>query len=97
VLRPGSATWKGFGTVRLYIGNLPYSMTDEELGEAFAPHGELTSARVIIDRDTGRSRGFGFVEYGSEEEGKAAISAMDGQEVDGRPLRVNEAHERERR
>lgn len=83
--------------MRLYIGNLPYSMTDEGLEEAFAPHGELASARVIIDRDTGRSRGFGFVEYGSDDEGKAAMQAMDGQEVDGRPLRVNEAHERERR
>lgn len=83
--------------VRLYIGNLPYSMTDEGLGEAFAPHGELASARVIIDRDTGRSRGFGFVEYSSDDEGKAAMLAMDGQEVDGRALRVNEAHERERR
>lgn len=83
--------------MRLYIGNLPYSMTDEGLGEAFAPHGELTSARVIIDRDTGRSRGFGFVEYSSDDEGKAAMQAMDGHEVDGRPLRVNEAHERERR
>jgi cold-inducible RNA-binding protein len=83
--------------VRLYIGNLPYSMTDEGLEEAFAPHGELASARVIIDRDTGRSRGFGFVEYSSDDEGKAAMQAMDGHEVDGRPLRVNEAHERERR
>ena len=83
--------------MRLYIGNLPYSMTDEGLEEAFAPHGELASARVIIDRDTGRSRGFGFVEYSSDDEGKAAMQAMDGQEVDGRPLRVNEAHERERR
>ncbi|MBT5773922.1 MAG: RNA-binding protein [Dehalococcoidia bacterium] len=83
--------------MRLYIGNLPYSMTDEGLEEAFAPHGELASARVIIDRDTGRSRGFGFVEYSSDDEGKAAMQAMDGHEVDGRPLRVNEAHERERR
>ncbi len=83
--------------MRLYIGNLPYGMTDEGLEEAFAPHGELASARVIIDRDTGRSRGFGFVEYSSDDEGEAAMQAMDGQEVDGRALRVNEAHERERR
>lgn len=83
--------------MRLYIGNLPYSMTDEGLEEAFAPHGELTSARVIIDRETGRSRGFGFVEYSNDDQGKAAMQAMDGLEVDGRPLRVNEAHERERR
>jgi cold-inducible RNA-binding protein len=83
--------------VRLYIGNLPYSMTDEGLEQAFAPHGELTSARVIIDRETGRSRGFGFVEYSNDEQGKAAMEAMDGHELDGRPLRVNEAHERERR
>lgn len=72
-------------------------MTDEGLEEAFAPHGELTSARVIIDRETGRSRGFGFVEYSNDDQGKAAMQAMDGQDVDGRPLRVNEAHERERR
>jgi len=83
--------------VRLCIGNLPYSMTDEGLEEVFAPHGELASARVIIDRDTGRSRGFGFVEYGNDDEGKAAMQPMDGQEVDGLSLRVNEAHERERR
>jgi len=83
--------------VRLYIGNLPYSMTDEGLEQAFAPHGTLSSARVILDRDTGRSRGFGFVEYQNDDEAKAAMEAMDGQEVDGRPLRVNEAHERERR
>jgi RNA recognition motif-containing protein len=72
-------------------------MTDEGLEEVFAPHGELASARVIIDRDTGRSRGFGFVEYGNDDEGKAAMQPMDGQEVDGLSLRVNEAHERERR
>ena len=83
--------------MRLYIGNLPYSMTDEGLEQAFAPHGTLSSARVILDRDTGRSRGFGFVEYQNDDEAKAAMEAMDGQEVDGRPLRVNEAHERERR
>jgi cold-inducible RNA-binding protein len=93
--RPGGG--ERSGTVRLCIGNLPYSMTDEGLEEVFAPHGELASARVIIDRDTGRSRGFGFVEYGNDDEGKAAMQPMDGQEVDGLSLRVNEAHERERR
>ena len=96
-MRASAGGEERFRAVRLYIGNLPYSMTDEGLEEAFAPHGTLVSARVIMDRDTGRSRGFGFVEYGSDAEGQAAMQAMDGQEVGGRALRVNEAHERERR
>jgi len=78
---------------KLYVGNLPFSTTDEDLRELFAAHGSVESARVITDRETGRSRGFGFVEL---DDGGAenAIRALDGKDVGGRTLRVNEAHER---
>jgi RNA recognition motif-containing protein len=82
---------------KLYVGNLTYEVTDSALEQLFAPHGTVQSAQVIMDRDTGRSKGFGFVEMGSEQEAKAAIAAMNGKEVDGRALTVNEAKPREDR
>jgi RNA recognition motif-containing protein len=80
-------------TKRIYVGNLPFSTTDEELEELFARHGAVESAKVITDRETGRSRGFGFVEMGADD-ADSAIQALDGKDVDGRALRVNEARER---
>jgi cold-inducible RNA-binding protein len=82
---------------KLYVGNLTYGVTDSTLEQMFAPHGTVQSAQVIMDRDTGRSKGFGFVEMGSDQEAKAAIAAMNGKEVDGRALTVNEAKPREER
>jgi RNA recognition motif-containing protein len=76
---------------RLYVGNLPYSATDDSLRTLFEAHGSVTSAQVIVDRDTGRSKGFGFVEMGNDQEAQAAIAALNGQQVDGRALTVNEA------
>jgi RNA recognition motif-containing protein len=76
---------------KLYVGNLPYSVGDQELEQMFAAHGAVQSAQVIMDRDTGRSKGFGFVEMGSDQEAQAAIAAMNGVERDGRSLTVNEA------
>ena len=81
---------------RIYVGNLPFSTTDEELEQIFAQHGAVASARVITDRETGRSRGFGFVEMDADAADQA-IQALDGTDLGGRPLRVNEARERERR
>lgn len=83
--------------MKLYVGNLPYSMTDSDLQSLFEQHGTVQSAQVIIDRDTGRSKGFGFVEMGSSEEGQAAIQALHDQEINGRKLTVNEARPREDR
>jgi RNA recognition motif-containing protein len=82
---------------KLYVGNLTYGVTDSTLEQMFAPHGTVQSAQVIMDRDTGRSKGFGFVEMGSDQEAQAAIRAMNGKEVDGRALTVNEAKPREDR
>lgn len=82
---------------RLYVGNLPFSATESELRELFESHGELESVRVITDRETGRSRGFAFVEFQEQSAAEAAMSALDGRDMGGRPLRVNEANERERR
>src|SRR3984893_10145924 len=76
---------------KLYVGNLAYSVSDSDLQQMFAPHGTVQSAQVIMDRDTGRSKGFGFVEMNSDEEAQAAIAALNGQERDGRALTVNEA------
>ena len=83
--------------MNIYVGNLPFEMTDEELEVAFTEFGEVSSARVIIDRFSGRSRGFGFVEMGNDTEGEAAIAAMNGKEITGRPLTVNAARPREDR
>jgi RNA recognition motif-containing protein len=76
---------------KLYVGNLAYAVTDSDLQEMFAAHGTVTSAQIIMDRDTGRSKGFGFVEMGTDAEAQAAIAALNGQERDGRSLTVNEA------
>jgi RNA recognition motif-containing protein len=76
---------------KLYVGNLAYGVTDSDLEQMFAPHGTVQSAQIIMDRDTGRSKGFGFVEMGSDQEAQAAIAALNGQQVDGRSLTVNEA------
>src|SRR5262245_46668511 len=79
---------------RLYVGNLGYAVTNNDLSTMFAAHGTVESAQVIMDRDTGRSKGFGFVEMKTEHEAQAAIQALNGQEKDGRPLTVNEAKPR---
>ena len=76
---------------KLYVGNLTYGVTDGDLQQMFAPHGAVQSAQVIMDRDTGRSKGFGFVEMGNDQEAQAAIQALNGKESDGRALKVNEA------
>ena len=76
---------------KLYVGNLSYEVTDAELAKLFEAHGAVQSAQVIMDRDTGRSKGFGFVEMKSDEEAKAAIAALNGKETGGRQLTVNEA------
>jgi RNA recognition motif-containing protein len=76
---------------KLYVGNLTYGVTDSDLEQLFAAHGTVQSAQVIMDRDTGRSKGFGFVEMGSDAEAQAAIQALNGKESDGRALTVNEA------
>lgn len=80
---------------KLYVGNLPYSVTDASLQELFAPHGGVRSAKVITDRDSGRSKGFGFVEMNSDQEAQAAIAALNGKPVEGRNLTVNEARPKE--
>src|SRR5206468_13010570 len=82
---------------KLYVGNLSYNVTDADLEQLCAQHGTVQSAHVIQDRDTGRSKGFGFVEMGSDEEAQAAIAALNGQEHDGRALTVNEAKPKEDR
>jgi hypothetical protein len=82
---------------KLYVGNLAYSVRDESLQGAFSQFGTVTSAKVMMDRETGRSKGFGFVEMGSDAEAQAAINGMNGQPLEGRPLVVNEARPREER
>ena len=82
---------------KLYVGGLPYSTTEDALEQLFSEHGTVESAKVITDRDTGRSRGFGFVEMESSAEAQAAISALNGTDLDGRTLTVNEAKPRENR
>ena len=81
---------------RIYVGNLPYSTTEDELREVFGEHGNVNSVDILLDRNTGRSRGFGFVEMDDADADKA-IDALNGREMDGRPLRVNEARERRER
>jgi RNA recognition motif-containing protein len=82
---------------KLYVGNLSYEVTDSALEQMFAGHGTVQSAQVIMDRDTGRSKGFGFVEMSSDQEAQNAIQALHGQQVGGRSLTVNEARPREDR
>ncbi len=76
---------------KLYVGNLPYGVTDSDLQQLFGAHGTVQSAQVIMDRDTGRSKGFGFVEMSTDAEAQAAIAELNGKEVEGRALTVNEA------
>lgn len=83
--------------MRLYVGNLSYSSTEEGLREAFEAYGSVESATIITDRDTGRSRGFGFVEMPDDEEAQRAIEGLNGKAVDGRTLTVNEAQSRPQR
>jgi len=82
---------------KLYVGNLPYSATEETLTEKFSEFGSVESAKVITDRDTGRSKGFGFVEMANQAEAQAAIDALDGTDYDGRPMKVNIAKPMEKR
>ena len=82
---------------KLYVGNLSYGVTDSTLAQLFEAHGTVQSAQVIMDRDTGRSKGFGFVEMGSDAEAQAAIAALNGKDMEGRSLTVNEARPREER
>jgi RNA recognition motif-containing protein len=83
--------------IKLYVGNLPFSTDDAQLRSMFEQHGQVVSASIIMDRDTGRPRGFGFVEMADDNEGRNAIQAMNGQSVDGRNIVVNEAKPREAR
>lgn len=82
---------------KLFVGGLPFAMSEDELNDAFAAHGKVASAVIIKDRDTGRSKGFGFVEFDNDEEGKAAEKALNGTELGGRSITVNEARAREER
>ena len=84
-------------STKLYVGNLSFDTTDQDLRDVFAEIGTVESTNIIEDRDTGRSRGFAFVEMSSQEEAQNAISELDGKEVDGRNLKVNEAKPRENR
>ncbi len=79
---------------KLYVGNIAYSMDNDSLKEMFTPFGDVTSAQIIMDRDSGRSKGFGFVEFSNTKEAQAAIDKMNGKEFDGRALTVNEARPR---
>lgn len=83
--------------MKLYVGNLSYNMSDGDLDQLFSTYGTVRSAQVIMDRDTGRSKGFGFVEMSSEQEAQAAIQGLHGKEVEGRTLTVNEARPKEER
>lgn len=82
---------------KLYVGNLPYGVSSSDLEQVFEEYGTVESAQVIADRDTGRSKGFGFVEMRNDQEAQAAIQALNGQDFNGRPLTVNEAKPREDR
>jgi len=82
---------------RLYVGNLPFGITDQDLGSIFAEVGQVVSAKVVMDRDTGRSKGFGFVEMNTDEEAAKAISQFNGGELEGRQLKINEARPMEPR
>jgi len=83
--------------MNIYVGNLPFSVSDQDLEAQFAEFGEVSSARVISDRDTGRSKGFGFVEMPNQAEAEEAIKQLNGRELEGRDIRVNEARPREDR
>ena len=81
--------------MKLYVGNLSFNTSESQLRELFAAHGEVSSASLVMDRETGRPRGFGFVEFSNPEHAKAAINALNGKSIDGRDLTVNEAKPRE--
>ncbi len=83
--------------MNIYVGNLSYSLSESELRDAFADFGEVSSVKILSDRETGRSRGFGFVEMTNQAEGEAAVAQLNGKDVGGRALRVNEARPREQR
>ena len=83
--------------MNIYVGNLPFEVDDTELERTFTAYGEVSSARVIQDRESGRSRGFGFVEMSDNSQAEAAIQALNGKDLSGRPLTVNEAKPREER
>ncbi|HEY9182676.1 MAG TPA: RNA-binding protein [Gammaproteobacteria bacterium] len=83
--------------MNIYVGNLSYSMSEDELREAFGAFGEVSSVKILMDRETGRSRGFGFVEMPNKSDGEKAIAQLNGKEVGGRPLRINEARPKEQR
>ncbi len=83
--------------MNIYVGNLSYSLSESELRDAFAAYGEVSSVKVLMDRETGRSRGFGFVEMPNQNEAETAVAEVNGKEVGGRPLRVNEARPKEAR
>ena len=83
--------------MNIYVGNLSYGLTDNDLQQLFAEYGSVNSAKIIQDRDTGRSKGFGFVEMANGEDGLKAIEGINGQDIDGRSLTVNEARPREER
>jgi cold-inducible RNA-binding protein len=82
---------------KLFVGSLSYGVNDDQLAEAFAPFGTVVSAKVIMDRESGRSKGFGFVEFSTEEEAQAAVKGMDGKELNGRTIAVSEARPQENR
>ncbi len=83
--------------MNIYVGNLSYGMSEDELRDAFAAYGDVSSVKILTDRETGRSRGFGFVEMPNQSEGEAAVAQLNGKDLGGRALRVNEARPRERR
>jgi RNA recognition motif-containing protein len=83
--------------MNIYVGNLSYGMSEDELRDAFGAFGEVSSVKILMDRETGRSRGFGFVEMPNKSEAEAAIAQLNGKEVGGRALRINEARPREQR
>jgi RNA recognition motif-containing protein len=82
--------------MNIYVGNLSYNMSEDELRVAFGAYGEVSSVKILMDRETGRSRGFGFVEMPNQGEAEAAIAQLNGKDLGGRPLRINEARPRER-
>ena len=81
----------------IYVGNLSYGLSEQELSEAFSEFGDVASAKIIVDRETGRSKGYGFVEMGSEDQAQSAITAMDGRDIDGRSAKVSLAKPRQER
>ncbi len=83
--------------MNIYVGNLSYSMSEDELRDAFGAFGQVSSVKILMDRETGRSRGFGFVEMPNQSEAETAIAQLNGKDLGGRPLRINEARPRERR